>query len=808
MSKRTGAIMIISGLVTGMIGLGYYWLFRHPLPRQKGKMTLSGLKGPVEIIHDRWGVPHIYAGSAEDALFAQGYTHAGERLWQMDFNRRLVAGRLSEILGEVTLPLDRWMRTLGMRRAAEEGIELFNEELLSLVNAYTAGVNAYIDGGRLPLEFQLLHYRPEPWSVLDSLSWSKMMAWSLSVNWETELLRAQIIARIGPEKAAELEPLDTGSSPRVIPPEVDYSCIGGDALRAAIEARRFTGPTAMEGIGSNNWVLSASRTSTGSPLLANDMHLPLTIPAIWYENHLCSPDLEVTGVTFPGIPGVVAGHNRQVAWGFTNGFPDVQDLFIEKLRRQEDGRVQYLYQDQWLDAEVRKEEIRVKGANPVTEEVIETRHGPIINSLAPDLAGEQPLAMRWTALEPDRMLQGMIAMNRAGSCQEFREALRNWAVPVQNTVYADTQGNIAYSFPGKVPIRKKGDGRVPVPGWTGEYEWTGYIPFEELPHLFNPPQGYIITANNRVVGDDYPYFLGYDHISSNRALRITELIEAEPTIDINYIRKMHTDQVSVPAREVGEHIARLKTPDPELSKVIERMHGWDGNLVPDSPQAAIYEGLVERLIPSMILGLLGDLAIRYTGKGCTPVLSELSLFGERAREWMRKMLSGPEADWLVTTGMQKDEMLIGTLRETVDFLKKTCGPEFDDWAWGKLHKIEFYHPLGSVKPLDRLFNRGPFPIGGDFDTVWATGNNYFDTNATQIVGPPFRLIADLSNWNNSQGILAPGQSGQPGSPHYADDIKAWMKGETHPMPFDRVAVMSAAVSILTIEPAANANHPS
>ncbi len=328
----------------------------------------------------------------------------------------------------------------------------------------------------------------------------------------------------------------------------------------------------LDGLGSNNWVIAGSRTATGMPLLANDMHLLMSVPAIWYENHLASEALTVTGVTFPGIPGVVAGHNGHVAWGFTNGFPDVQDLYIERLRRADDGRVQYEFRGEWLDAEVRAEQIVVKGAAPAIEQVIVTRHGPIINALAPGLADDltgaltdgQALALRWTALEPDRAIEAVRGMNRARTCTEFREALRNWTVPVQNMVYADTQGNIGYSYPGRIPIRAKGDGRVPVPGWTGDHEWIGYVPFDELPHLYNPPQGYIVTANNRVA-DDFPHFLGCDFALGDRAQRIVEMIEAKPAVSVADIRQMHFDQTSPTMQMIAGHLGQLAADEPELA---------------------------------------------------------------------------------------------------------------------------------------------------------------------------------------------------------------------------------------------------
>jgi penicillin amidase len=778
---------LVLSAVAGAAGAGYYLLFRRPLAVTKGDVQLRGLSGPADIYRDKWGVAHIYAAEIKDALFAQGYVHAQDRLWQMEFNRRMVAGRLSEVLGKASLPLDRWMRILSMRRTAEAEVALLSPETRDFLEAYAAGINARIRQGRLPVEFTLLRHKPEPWVLADSLSWAKMMAWTLSVNWETELLRARLVDLLGPEKAAELEPDYGSEQPTIVPPGVDYSAIGMEALRRAQAARAFTGPAAGEGLGSNNWVISGERTVTGKPLLANDMHLLLTLPAIWYENHLEAGPLHISGVSFPGIPGIIAGHNANLAWGFTNGFPDVQDLYMEHLRRQDDGRVMYEYQGEWLEADLRREVIQVKGDDPAVEEVVTTRHGPVINTLNPDFIGETPLALRWTALDPSTIFNGLFKMNLADDCLAFREALRDWDVPVQNIVYADIQGNIGYSFPGKVPVRARGDGRLPVPGWSGEYEWTGFIPFEELPHLYNPPQGYIVTANNRVVDDDYPHWFGLDHASGHRAQRIHELIQSKEKISFEDIRHMHFDQLSTHARAVAAHLGCLETDDPELSNVVKWMAVWDGSLGSESPAAAIYQVFTRRLIHLLLAEKLGPLAERYEGQGPVPVLQEGSLMGARAWEWIQYLLDQPESDWFdLGGGETREQVMRLALRQT----------------WGKLHKLTFSHVLGQAPPLDRLFNRGPYPLGGDTNTVWATGSSLTDLDVDQVVGPPFRFIADLGNLENCQGLLAPGQSGQPSSRHYDDQIQAWFKAGYHSMYFSRQAVEKNAVSRLRLAPIA------
>ena len=781
--------------------LATHRLLRRPKPRYEGSLRMRGLSAPVEVLRDPWGVPHIYARNTPDLIFAQGFIHAQELLWQMDFNRRLVAGRLSEILGAVSIPFDRWMRTLTMRRVAESEVDLLDGENRLLAERYADGVNACMESEPLPLEFRLLNFKPEPWTIADSLSWVKMMCWSLCVNWEAEILRARLIDRLGAEAAASLEPAVPPEWVRVIPPGVDYSCISSTTVERAAQSRQFTGPGSRQGIGSNNWVLSGIRTDTGMPILANDMHLGMSAPAIWFENHLISDDLHVTGVSFAGLPLVIAGHNERLAWGFTNGFPDVQDLYMEHLRRTPAGKTQYECRGEWLEADILQEDIQVKDADPVVEEVIITRHGPIINSLIESEKWETPLALRWTALDKANTFQTLLDMNRASSCEEFREALRGWLYPTQNIVYTDRQENIGYSFPGNIPIRAKGNGAVPAPGWTGEYEWTGYIPYEELPHLFNPKPGYIASANNRVVDDGYPYWVSPDYCTSGRARRIVELIEEKGKLSVEDIKAMHMDQVSILARETMGRVADIESNDPELAPLFQLFQNWDGELSLDSPKATIYEVFTRSLIVKLTRPKLGDLAPRYAGKGPTPVLAEGSIFGEHSQEWLLETLSNPASTWWNTVdGRSREDLITEAMAGAVDHLKKTCGPSIEDWTWGKAHGLTFGHTLGGVKPLDRIFNRGPYPIGGDGTTIWASGSNVMNPNDHRMIGPPFRFIADLSDWNRSLGILVPGQSGHPASEHYDDNIKGFFKGEYHPMLFDREQVTNQSKSRLTLEP--------
>ncbi|MGE5225091.1 MAG: penicillin acylase family protein [Omnitrophica WOR_2 bacterium] len=793
-----------TSLFTPVLNLLFKQLSLIRRPKIKGSIKIPGniLHAPVEVFYDRWGVPHIYAGDVHDLMFAQGYVHAQQRLWQMDFNRRLVAGRLSEIIGESTVEVDRWMRIIGMRCVVERDVNLIDAETRVNLEAYSFGVNSYIELEPLPIEFTLLRYKPEPWTMADSVSWGKMMSWYLSVNWESELLRAQIYAKLGPEKAAELEPVYFDYWPVIQSPGVDYSKTDRSALERAKNARSYTGPSAKDGLGSNSWVVSGSRTDSGKPILANDMHLAMGLPSIWFENHLVAPGWNVTGVTFPGIPGVVAGHNDRIAWGFTNGFADVQDLYMERLRETEDGNVQYEYQGAWLDATIVQEEIRVKGSQPVIEKVVITRHGPIINQLAPDHCGSQSLALKWTSHEHDNMANAILQFDTAKNYDEFRKGLQFWTAPIENIVYADVDGNIAYNYPGKIPIRRKGNGSIPVPGWTGEYEWDGYIPYDELPSLLNPEAGFIATANNRVVDDSFPYFIGREFIMGDRAERIVELIQAKDKVNVDYVKSMQFDQSSSTARRIGKFMAGICSDDPGLAPIIDLMKTWNGEITANSRAAAIYEVFMRRMIELTLAARLGDYTIHYMGKGPTPVLAEGSILGQFAWEWIMTELEKPDSTWFDQgQGETRDMMVQAALKDTIQYLTSRLGPKLEDWEWGKLHSINFKHILGQAKPLDRIFNRGPYPLGGDFNTIWATGSSQHSVDIGPVIGPPFRIINDLSDLNHSLGLLAPGNSGLLGSRHYDDQIQDWFKAGYHIMLFDRMEVEEAARHKLKLIPA-------
>ncbi len=775
---------------------GIWLLSRTRLPQTNGSLNVKGLNAPVEVLRDRWGVPHIYAGSAPDLLFAQGFVHAQDRLFQMDITRRIIFGGLSEIVGEAGLPVDRAMRTLSLYKTAEQEAELTTGYFCDLINAYCAGVNTWMEMAsehrKLPVEFVLLGYSPQPWQVKDTLAWGKLMSWTLAANWQTELYRRLLNEKLGPEKVADLE-IDIDRAWSVVL-DLGLEMTGGKPVDSA---HPYTGPRVGEGVGSNNWVLHGSRTVTGKPLLANDMHLELTTPAIWYENHLVGGELDVTGISLPGAPLIIAGHNHHIAWGFTDSCPDMQDLYEEHLRKSEVGAWEYEFKGQWLPAEARTEVFRIKGGGSLTEEVVTTRHGPIINSLFSEAFPDvPPMALRWTALEPDKSFQAIYKMNVASNCREFHLALGEFDNPSQNVVYADVDGDIGYTMNGRIPIRARGDGTVPAPGWTGDYEWLGYIPLDELPHLSNPPRGYVATANNQIQRPDFPHFLGKDYLVSERVGRIVELIDAREKLDIPYIQAMQYDRLAISARLMARALGALQVQDPELQEFVNSMRTWDGRLEKEDPLATIFEATIREAGGLMVDFHMGDLGRRLRGDG--PFVGQ---WPDHLWEWFVRLLDQPDSPWFdLGHGERRDDVLQLGLRRAVSSLKRQLGPDWRKWAWGRIHRLTFNHRLGMQGPWDRVFSIGPFPIGGDGNTICASSGSFCDLDYCPLVGPPYRFIADLNDLDHCLGQLAPGQSGNLASPHYSDGVKDWFDGKYHPILFRRDQVEENLEASLELKP--------
>jgi penicillin G amidase len=816
--------LALAASVAGLAGGAYYVFVQRPLPKKKGKLDLKGLYEPVEIIFDRYGVPHIYARNEDDLYFAQGYVHAQDRLWQMDFNRRIGSGRLAEIFGEIAIETDRFCRRLGMHRAAAAEAERLPEHSRRILEAYAQGINTYIErnNNNLPNEFTLLRCKPGPWQVADSIQWAKMMGWNLGGNWETEIVRARIVAQMGAKRAAKLEAGYDSTHPLIVPPGVEYKGINLGMLEQYEQLKQLSG-FGMLGA-SNNWVVDGTMSTTGSPILCNDPHLGQAVPSIWYECHLVAGDIDVIGASFPGTAGVVIGHNQHIAWGITNAVSDVEDLYVEKFDPQ--NPYHYEYQGKWEVAQMIREEITVRGSKtPLVEEVRITRHGPILTSLPRSTRvgtdgktgqngsqeerveqTELPLALRWTGLEQCNIISAVAKLNRASNWEEFKEALRDWDVPPQNLVYGDKEGNIGYVMAGAIPIRAKGQNLLPSPGWTGEYEWTGFISFEELPQIYNPEQHFIVTANNRVVNDSYPYYITNEWLNGYRAQRIRDLLTSKGKLAPEDMVAIQGDQYALPAVQIVPYMLGIRSNAPLEKAALNVLRTWNYLLAPDSVAAALYATFLNKLQGIVFGAMFGDdetIIHDYLGRGVT-VLSLTNGYASRSKPLLIRMLHEHDENWFADSAIPNgprswDKALAAAFTAAVEELREKLGDDITRWQYGKVHTMTYNHPLGALKPLRKIFNRGPFPIGGDIDTV-NMGASLHNQPEVVIVVPSYRQIVNLADLKASLSGHAPGQSGQVGSKHYADFIKPWLKVEHHPMLFERSMIEENAEGTLKLMP--------
>ncbi|MBC7223723.1 MAG: penicillin acylase family protein [Anaerolineae bacterium] len=805
------AVMGMLLLLAVAVGGWLVWTVRLPWPQVEGEIHLTGLQGPVTVIRDEWGIPHIYASNPHDLFMAQGFVHAQDRFWQMEFWRRIGSGRLSEVLGKAALEDDKFIRTVGWHRTAAREVELLDPESRAALEAYAEGVNAYIaeHRGRWGLEFTLLRlqgtaFAPEPWTPSNTLTWAKVVAWDLGGNMDNELLRAQIAARLGQGALADLAPPYPADRPVIVPHPIAQATL--DAVPSPRTLWEGLALGRGPDIGSNNWVVAGSRTATGMPLLANDPHLSIQMPSIWYEIGLhCEPVSEacpynVVGASFASAPGVIIGHNDRIAWGVTNLGPDVQDLYIEKVHP--DNPNLYEVEGTWQEMQVVREEIRVAGEDePVVVLVRLTRHGPIINDVVggpeePWSFGWQPLALRWTALEPGNIFRAVLLINKAQNWEEFREALRYWDVPSQNFVYADVEGNIGYQAPGRIPIRKKGDGTVPVPGWTGEYEWTGYIPYDELPRAFNPPERYIVTANHAVVGPEYPYFLAADWDRGYRAQRIVDLLTAKDRLTLEDMQAIQADSHPLHAEELLPHLLNLALDDPRLQEAQQRLREWDGQALPDRVGATILEATLVHLVEETFGDELGPHALKEYRGADTVVKQALGqLLAQPTSPWFDDIRT-PEREG-------RDEILKRALAKAVEDLTEKLGKDMAQWRWGRVHTALFRNQsLGSsgIAPIEKLFNRGPVEAPGTSAAVNNVGysmNNPFTVRSL----PSYRQVVDLSDLSRSVSTHTTGQSGHPYHKHYDDMIALWREVRYHPMLWTRADVEAHAEATLRLLPA-------
>ena len=831
-----GVILVIA-LILGGVWLG---ISRRAYPRTRGTVELQGLTAPVEIYRDRYGVPHIYAQTAEDLFFAQGYVHAQDRYWQMEFWRRIGAGRLSEFFGGATLSSDIFLRTMGFARIAEQEYALADPETRRALEAYAAGVNAYTQSRRpaqLGLEFALLQWMGveveiEPWTPINTLTWAKVMAYDLGGNMEDEIRRVELIRAVGLDMAADLLPTYRDDMPYIVPDEeLDY--LSGSARNAGdllahlddvntrlvggFDPARSLALGRGEGIGSNNWVLSGDLTDTGAPILANDPHLGIQMPSIWYEIGLhCvekTPDcpFEVRGYSFAGAPGVIIGHNDRIAWGMTNVNPDVQDLYIERINPANPN--QYEVNGEWVDMDLIPEEIIVQGEDePYFLMVRYTRHGPIVTDMESmqDQAGFTigppgfpegleftALSLQWTALQPVETFRAILLLDKAQNYEDFREALQYFTVPSQNFVYADVEGNIGYQMPGQVPIRAGGDGSLPAPGWTDDYEWVDFIPYDDLPRAYNPTQGYIVTANNPVVSPEYPYLImnygGFDH--GYRARRIVEMIEEHPDgISLDDVATMQGDNLNLSALEILPYLEGLSFEDPALAEARDRLLAWDGQMHMDSPEAALYGYFWVALLSETFHDQLPE--DLWPGGGSRTMVAVYWLLQEPDNPWWDDLRTPDVTE-------TRDDILARALEKGYADGVEVLGERLDAWRWGDVHTATFANQTfgeSGIGPIEAIFNRGPVAASGGTSIVNATSWSVDEPFLVNSV-PSMRQIIDLGDLTNSRMMHTTGQSGHPGHRHYDDFIDPWRFIEYHPTLWDRAEVEASARELLTLRPA-------
>jgi len=789
------SLLVIVGILVVVIIGAYCWL-RASLPDYTGDLTVKGITGDVEIIRDSYGMPHIYAENDNDAYFALGYCMAQDRLFQMDMLRRAMRGRLSEILGKDLVDVDKLFRTVTATKPVDELYKDFTPEIVDAMNAFAAGVNYYLETrtGPLPVEFAILGYEPEPWQPADCGAVYYYMAWDLNTSFATEPLFDMIITKVGKDQAKELFPAYPAGFPTIMPetaalPSVDT----GGYLAVLDHARRVLG--AELGGASNNWVVSGKKSETGMPILASDMHLGHGLPGIWYEAHMSTPAMNVSGVLAPGMPFVIVGATDHVAWAYTNVMADDSDYYLEKINPENEN--QYEYMGKWEDMTTKDEVITVKGGEDVNYTVRITRHGPVINDVKKyEGQAGYVLAMRWTAPEVDTVPMAIYAFNRAETIDDMEKGVAYFKCPGQNVVYADDQGNIGYWAGVGIPKREGFSGMEILPGWEGKYEWNGYVPTDGQPHLRNPERGWIATANNRHVGPDYPYVISNYYATPDRFVRITEMLTEKEKLSVADFERMHADWLIVLAREwvpiFIEHLSDKELTENEAA-ALEVLKGWDYEGTAESNAPAIFHSTVMAIVKNVYEKRLGpDLYKQYLNNNFVVLNSLTDMVNKGDSVWVYDPDTADVEDM--------DALITKSFKDGVAYLENEMGKNPDGWIWGKLHTLTYHHAFGKASPVLAFFlDRGPYPEGGSVSTVnpmeWR-----FDDPWGVVSGASERLIFDFSDMKNSVRVIPAGISGNFMSPHYDDQIELWRTVTYRPFVIDREGVDADARYVTTMNP--------
>jgi penicillin G amidase len=775
---------ILTGLLALLIvvGGGLYLYLRSALPQTDGRIVLSGPRAEIRIERDADGVPLIIAQDDADAAFGLGFVHAQERLFQMELQRRYGAGRLAEIFGLQAVRADRQVRVLGLYRAAEAEIPFQSTEMRQALDAYAAGVNAFLASrrGALPPEFLLLSFTPEPWRPADSLVWGKLMAIQLGGNYRGELLRARLARKISAADLAFLYPEYPKDAPTTLAEMVPiYRRLALDELHKALPA--IVGPN----YASNNWVVDGKHSASGKPLLANDPHLGFSAPGFWYLARLKTPQHEIAGGTVAGVPLVVIGHNERIAWGFTTTTADVEDIFVEKLDPADPGR--YLTPQGSEPFILGHETISVHGMEPVDLTIRETRHGPVLSDVLPSDAAEpgSVLALAATfSIPEDRTAEALWEVNRATDWPSFRAALQKFVGPMQNMVYADVDGTIGFIAPGRVPIRRNGDGWLPVPGWTGDYDWVGFIPFAALPSTINPPSGHFVSANNKIVPDSYPYFLSRDWDLPNRAQRIEAMLAATPAQTPASSAAIQADTFSPMARHLVPLMTRMTDETATTRAAIRQLRRWDFRMDMDKIEPLIFTAWLRAFSRTILFGRFGDTVADY--------------WDLKPRVIERVLTERP--DWCDDPnhpgGETCGKRLTESLESALALLRQNFGPDMEQWQWRRAHVARFENSVFSRVPVLRDWLEVAIPTPGAYDTLNRGPSTIRDDMRPfeQRYGAALRMITDLASPHDAGMMITPGESGEPLSAHFADLLHRWRD-------FDwLVPGRSAPVSTLVLAP--------
>ena len=838
-----GRILLVSLIVVVLLlaltgGAGVIFVQRT-LPQTRGELTISGLQQKTYVLRDQWGVPHITGENLHDVLFAQGYVTAQDRLFQMEFNRRVALGRLAEMFGagdnHSLVDADAFLRTLNLYGTAQTEINSLDSRTYEELQAYADGVNAFLASHKnsLPLEFTILGITPEPWTPVDSLAYGRVVALSLDNTWYTKYTQAMVEAKMGPAITQELFPAYPRSNPTLfaadgtaaplvnVPAGVQaatqtpiaqtaqspaaltntqrsvFPQLSVDLLRGADVVHSLLGNIG-DSLGSNDWVMDGSRTTTGKPLLANDPHLGINMPAIWYEVALRGGGLDVIGFSFPGVPGVVIGHNNMIAWGVTNVGADDTDLYLEKLDPANHPGM-YEYNGQWLPLLTHTEVINVRGGASVTITVTATQHGPLLNPVQTDLKHYPPVALKWTALQPGYSFAGFFQLDFALDWQDFQAAIANISIS-QNFVYADTAGNIGYLMSGLLPIRSADNDMLPVDGSTSAHEWQGYVPANQMPRLFDPPTHVIVTANNQIVPTDYPNYVTTYWDYGYRARRILDLLLATPKLSVADYQRIQADVYEIPAATIAPILESVgSAAGGDAAQAAHLLNGWDYNMTRASVAASVYEVAAGYLLRETLEPLLGKklyqmYCANYSSSALYAVLINL--------------LQAPAAPFFGAQTLDqgtsaRNAVIVRALNDTMKALRNQFGSDTSQWQWGKLHQASFEHPLATVTPLNLIFGTTPVQRPGDDVTVNVGGDGDFSLDPpayAQGTVSSMREILDLSNFDNSLWVTTTGESGEPFSPHYSDLIPLWDQNRYQHMDYSALAEAKSAVDVLELAP--------